>query len=336
MHSAGPNRHVVVVGAGGDMASFAVDRLARTHAGLRFTLTDIDEARVQALTQRLPPGRASTRRLDLFDDTALAHVIQNADLVVCGAGPSLRTTGPVVRACIAAGVDYLDFADDAEAFLDALPLHDEASSAEVRCLLSCGISPGYTNLQAAEAMSRLDVVHEVDLAWVAGDEGAHDYQRAVVSHLVHMLAGEAISWKDGAEHRQPGFRETTLFPFSEPLGVYRVFETNHPEAVQLARLAPDARRIRVLGGMHPPAVNALCAAVGEAVRAGQVDHDVAVAWFQDVMADRTGPWKPWPAALAGLRKHVQQGYLTRRQAGRFLSDSSEGGISRIWQDAACG
>lgn len=52
-------------------------------------------------------------------------MVNGADLVVLGAGPYIRTSAPVIEACLEAKVPYLDFDDDVESTEHALSLHEK-------------------------------------------------------------------------------------------------------------------------------------------------------------------------------------------------------------------
>src|SRR5215831_3361211 len=112
-------RRVVFIGAAGEMCRIAIERFAKADGDWHLTLCDIRPDILEPLVRRLPAGRASVRRLDLYDRQNLREVIDGAALVVLGAGPYIRTSEPVITACLDAKVPYLDFDDDVESTLHA-------------------------------------------------------------------------------------------------------------------------------------------------------------------------------------------------------------------------
>ena len=100
---------IVFIGAAGEMCRVAIERFAEAGVEWELELCDIRPENLEPLVRSLPAGRAIARRLDLFDRDGLREVVDGAALVVLGAGPYIRTSGPVVEACLEAKVPYLDF-----------------------------------------------------------------------------------------------------------------------------------------------------------------------------------------------------------------------------------
>lgn len=311
-------QRIVVVGAAGEMARVGIERLAAHTDGCTFGLYDLDEHRLRELAGRLAPDRVDVGALDLFDSAALERAIAGSALVVLGAGPYIRTAPPVMRACIAAGVDYLDFDDDIESTQDAFELDAEARRAGVALFIGCGASPGLTNVLAVDAASRLDDVEEIDVCWVAGDEGARPYGRAVIEHVFHIAAGTTVTWRDGRHLTVETFVANEVVDLGGGIGRYRLYETAHPEAVTLPRRFPAARSIRVLGGAHPQPMNGLVRGISVAVERGALTVDEAVDWFQAVTQDENGSLKGWRHALGGMLGQVRRGESSLGELGGFL------------------
>ncbi|GFG16393.1 conserved hypothetical protein [Aspergillus udagawae] len=115
----------VFIGAAGEMCRVAVERFA-TVSDAPIVLADINVTALESLAAKLPAGRASIKKLDLFDKSSLNETIRGAALVVLGAGPYMRTSEPVLKACLAAKVPYLDFDDDVQSTLAALDLQEQS------------------------------------------------------------------------------------------------------------------------------------------------------------------------------------------------------------------
>jgi saccharopine dehydrogenase-like NADP-dependent oxidoreductase len=101
--------------------------------------------------------------LDLFDRAALLEAINGAALVVLGAGPYMRTSEPVLTACLEAKVPYLDFDDDVDSTQAALALHERAKAEGVPCYIGCGISPGMSSVMVLDVTAELDTVDAIDI-----------------------------------------------------------------------------------------------------------------------------------------------------------------------------
>ncbi|WP_034278528.1 saccharopine dehydrogenase family protein [Haloechinothrix halophila] len=313
-------KRIVFIGAAGEMCRVAIERFAKAGGDWKLELCDIRPETLESLARSLPAGRATTRRLDLFDRTDLRKVVDGAALVVLGAGPYIRTSEPVIEACLEAKAPYLDFDDDVESTEAALALHDRARKAGVPILLGCGASPGLTNVMTADAARDLDTVERIDVCWVTGDERPHPYGRAVLEHAVHIAAGPCVTWEHGQRVMHETFVETDVLPLGNTLGDFRLYESAHPEAVTMPRRWPDAQRIRVLGSLDPQPVNGILRGIGVAVQKGAMTMEEAIDFLDDIMTDGRGNAKGWRHALAGIWGQVRRGEVGRGEVLRYLAD----------------
>lgn len=309
---------IVVIGAAGGMARVGLQRLSSIRDDLIFELYDLDMDRLENVAATLPRDRVTTGRVDLFDPPELRRALDGASLVLLGAGPYLKTAPPVMRACIEAGVDYIDFDDDVESTLDGFELDNQARAAGVGLFLGCGASPGLSNVMAVDAAKQLDRVETIDVCWVSGDEGPYPFGAAVLEHAIHISAGHTLIWREGREVAVPTFVENEVFPMGGDLGDYRLYLTGHPEAVTLPRFFSGVRSVRVMGGLHPQPVNGVIRGVSLAVKDGKLTLTEAVKWFQAVMQDQSGSLKVWRHALAGMLGQVRRDEATLGEMGSYL------------------
>ena len=216
----------------------------------QLVIADAVSARASLLADRLCDPRVSSRRLDAGDRTALAGAIRETGttLVLNAALPV--TNLEVMRACLAAGCDYIDMAsggtDD-----DGIPKLDDqfALDAEFRAagrtaLLGMGADPGTTNIYAAYAAKHLlDEVTELRVR--DGDNSicqGHDGFVAAFSPWVFLdeCLCRAVSYRDGRYHLEAPLTGFEPFDFPE-LGVLNCFYVDHEESKTLPRFFPAAR-----------------------------------------------------------------------------------------------
>jgi saccharopine dehydrogenase-like NADP-dependent oxidoreductase len=309
---------IVVLGAAGEMMSLALQRFTGARTDVPLALYDLDLPRLQALSESLPVT-CSYDIVDLFDPQELARVIDGACLVVLGAGPYLRTSAPVLEACLNAGVDYLDFSDDIEPTLAALELDEKVQAAEIACYLGCGASPGLLNVMAADAAADLDTVASIDVCWCTGDEGPRPYGAAVIEHLLHIAAGPCMMWRDGRFVTVESFGSSERIVMGGGLGEVSLYQCAHPESTTLPRKYPEASSIRVLGGLDPAPVNAIARGVAVAVRDKRLSNETAIQFFQDIMQDKTGALAAWKYAGPELVRQARRGESSWRELAHFLA-----------------
>ncbi|MUL49862.1 saccharopine dehydrogenase [Mycobacterium sp. CBMA293] len=316
-------RRVVFIGAAGEMCRLAIERFAVAAGDWKLELYDIRPELLDQLIELLPTGLATAARLDLYDADGLRNVVEGAALVVLGAGPYNRTAGPVMDACLAAKVPYLDFDDDIESTLHALTLTDNAREAGVPMYIGCGASPGITNVLVADAAGELDSVENIDVYWVVGDERG-SIGRAVLDHMLRVAAGPCMTWQNGGPVMHQSWLETRWTELGAGLGLTMVHETAHPEPVTLPRKYPDAKNIRCFGGLDPAPYNGLIRGVGLAVQKGQMPVEEAIDFLVALLTNKFGSVQGWRHALSGLRDVVRTGEVTRTELIKFLAKAAVG------------
>ncbi|MBT2423778.1 saccharopine dehydrogenase NADP-binding domain-containing protein [Streptomyces sp. ISL-22] len=315
-------RRVVFIGAAGEMSRIAIERFARAGGDWHLTLCDIRPEILEPLVARLPAGRATVRRLDLFNHQDLLDTISGAALVVLGAGPYLRTSEPVITACIEAKVPYLDFDDDVESTQHALSVHEKAEAAGIPLYIGCGASPGATNVMVVDAANQLDSVETIQVGWLMGDERPV-VGRAVIHHMLHISVGNCLTWENGGPVNHDSFVETTTMTLGGGIKETVLYETAHPEPVTLPRRYPGARSIRCFGGLDPAPTNGLARGIALAVHEGRLTEDEAVDYIVDVANERfLGNRRALRAMLGGLFGQVRRGETSWGTLLKFAAKSA--------------
>jgi short subunit dehydrogenase-like uncharacterized protein len=88
------------------------------------------------------------RVLDLGDPAALQAALDDVDLVLNAAGPFLHTAAPLARACLSAGVHYLDISNELQVFRSLYDLDEEAERVGVSIIPGVGFGVVATNCLA--------------------------------------------------------------------------------------------------------------------------------------------------------------------------------------------
>ncbi|MEG0341617.1 MAG: saccharopine dehydrogenase NADP-binding domain-containing protein [Acinetobacter sp.] len=317
------SRRIIFIGAAGEMCRLAIERFAKADGDWELVLCDIRPELLSTLIKKLPAGLATAQHLDLYDEKNLRATIKGADLVVLGAGPYIRTSAPVINACLAEKVPYLDFDDDVESTEHALSLHEKAKAAGIPVYVGCGASPGMANVLVVDAANELDTVENIDCCWVVGDERP-GIGRAVLEHFLHITAGDCLTWENGKRVNHETFVETGFAPMGGGLGEILMYETAHPEPVTLPRKYPNAQRIRCLGGLNPPPFNGLGRGIGLAVQHGKMTSKEGVDFLEDLLNNKLGSIKGWKAALSGMMGQVKRGECSAHEVAEFLGKSAIG------------
>lgn len=252
---------VIVLGGVGAVGRVAARTLAAHDAFDRVVIADIDLDGARGLAAEMGAGVEAVR-LDASDETAVEAAARGADVVLNCSGPFYRLAAPVLRAVIAAGVDYVDVCDDVDATLAQLEMDGAARAAGVAAVIGMGNSPGVTNLLAQFAAEHLlDSVEAVDIYHAHGGEAFEG--AGVVAHRFHGMSMAIPVYLDGA---------LTTVRFHEPDGValrervsfhllgdgIPVYPYPHPEQITIPRHLP-LRRVTNRGTVLPDEYFALTA-----------------------------------------------------------------------------
>jgi saccharopine dehydrogenase-like NADP-dependent oxidoreductase len=321
---------VVFIGAAGEMCRIAIERFAAA-TDISLVLADINVAAIEALAAKLPAGRATAQKLDLYNRPSLLAITKGASLVVLGAGPYAKTSEPVLSACLENKVRYLDFDDDVESTTAALALHEKSKAAGVPFFIGCGASPGMTNVMAVDAAKGIQKVDTIDVCWLVGDERP-GIGKAVLEHLMHIAAGPCLTWANGKATVNESWVETGYAPIGHH-GEMLLHETAHPEPVTLPRLFPNADRIRCLGGLHPAPFNGVARGLGVAVRSQKITLDEAVSFLLNLI-NNPNPLEGWEAGLGKASGYLRGGDISLKELWQAITHTA--GALGPWRHAIFG
>lgn len=239
---------ILLIGGAGDMARSLVDLMRNEEAIEGITLADREEQGAMARAQDAGP-KFSAEKVDLGEPEALSASMRGHDLVINYAGPFYRWERPAAEAAVAAGVDYLSIADDYDAYLAVADLEDCAREAGVKVMTGFGNSPGLTQLLAKIGCETMEKPAKVAVNWAGGANEAVGPSN--ILHVLHLMSGETLQWRDGAEQYVPCGRGKKVVEFPEPIGRIPTWYTGHAESVTLPRSIPGLDYVSVHGGAVP-------------------------------------------------------------------------------------
>ncbi len=156
---------VAILGAGG-LGRALVSELRADHRVTGLTVIDRvgDRARVLAGIHERVPIEAHAVNVENVD--VLARTLRGLDVAVNATLPRHNLT--IMRACLDAGVNYVDVAAAGPSrpggplgIFEQLDQHEVFRSAGLTALLSMGLDPGITNVLAREACEGLDRIDAI-------------------------------------------------------------------------------------------------------------------------------------------------------------------------------
>lgn len=325
-----PSKPVVFIGAADVICGKAVQFFAKA-SDAPIILADADEEAIERATAELPVGRATTKRVNIFEPDELRKIVTGAELVVLGAQPYYRTSGPVLAACLDAKVPYLDYSDDVTSTQDSLELSEKAKEQGIPCYINCGASPGMSNLMAIDAAKELDIIDTIDVCWYVTDEGGEN-GKEVLEHLMHIAAGPCLTWAEGKAAVHENWVETVYAPVVPGSAEVLLHESVHPEPVTLPRVFPNANRIRCIGAINPAPFNGFARGLAVAVRTGALSMDAATDFLWKLAKKGTSPG--WSTVIRTLTAQLRGGEITLKELYQ-LSSHTIGSFSP-WRHALWG
>lgn len=240
-------KKVLIIGAGAQ-GNVIAGVLAAAEDVAAIILADIDQDRADEVARYLGSPKVHPQALDASDIATLEDLItsEGFDLVVNATLPVL--VRPILAACAAAGVDYLDMASNEmlipstgetvqDRFLVEQFEFDAAfRAAGRRALILAGGDAGLVNIMARHAADQLDTIDYIgikDYGVVEADEPVALWS---LQTYLEDCAEPAVYWEDGEYHYAPIFSGAEEYYFPPPLDRHGiVYYHAHEEPVTLPR-----------------------------------------------------------------------------------------------------
>jgi len=191
-------------------------------------------------------------QVDADDRAAMTALLERErpDLVINVALPYQDL--PIMDACLAAGVHYLDTANyepPEEAKFEyswQWAYQDRFRDRGLIALLGSGFDPGVTNVYTAYIRKHLlDEIHELDIIDCnAGDHGQPFATNFNPEINIREVTAEGRYWRDGAWLSTPPLSHRRRFDFPEGIGPRQIYLMYHEELESLVKHFPEIRRAR--------------------------------------------------------------------------------------------
>src|SRR4051794_14469878 len=129
---------VMVLGASGTMGRLIADELA--DRGLSIGLAGRDAEALTKLGRRLSGrgARIDVRTVEAITTASMAEAVVDAGVVLSTIGPFTRWADPVVEACLAGGVSYVDIANEWQAVRQLLDRDEHARERGITLVTGAG------------------------------------------------------------------------------------------------------------------------------------------------------------------------------------------------------
>ena len=230
---------VLLLGAAGNSGRLiAADLAAR---GLTVRLAGRRRGPLEDLARALAAGGATTdvRTVDVSDAASLAEAMAGVGVVLSTIGPFARQAGPVIDACLAAGVSYVDIANEWAAVRGLIDRGDQARAHAVTLVTGAGFGPAATETLVLRLVDQMGTVPGlVRVAAAAEVTRQSDGVRQTIQESLSQ--GVAITYRDGQVVREALGRGATVLSFG---GAQRQMLPGPVGDLETARLASGAANV---------------------------------------------------------------------------------------------
>jgi short subunit dehydrogenase-like uncharacterized protein len=230
---------VLLLGAAGSSGQLIAAELAAR--GLSLRLAGRRRGPLEDLARALAADGATTYvyTVDISDAASLAGAIAGVGVVMSTIGPFARQAGPVIDACLAAGVSYVDIANEWPAVRGLLDRDGQARAHGVALVTGAGFGPAATETLVLRLVEQMGVVPDrVRVAAAAGVTRHSDGARQTIQESLSQ--GVAITYRDNQVVREALGSGATVLTFG---GAPRQMLPGPVGDLEAARLASGAANV---------------------------------------------------------------------------------------------
>jgi Saccharopine dehydrogenase NADP binding domain len=230
---------VLLLGAAGNSGQLIAAELAAR--GLSVRLAGRRRGPLEDLARALTADGATThaRTVDVGDAASLAEAIAGVGVVLSTIGPFARQAGPVIEACLTAGVSYVDIANEWPAVRGLLDRDEQARAHAVTLVTGAGFGPAATETLVLRLVGQMDVVPDL-VRVAAAAQVAHQSDGVRQTILQSLSDGVAITYRDDQVVREALGRGATVLTFG---GAERQMLPGPVGDLETARLASGAANV---------------------------------------------------------------------------------------------
>jgi short subunit dehydrogenase-like uncharacterized protein len=230
---------VLLLGAAGNSGRLIAAELAARRLSVRLAGRRRGPLEDIARALAAEGATADVRTVDVSKAASLAEAIGGAGVVLSTIGPFARQAGPVIDACLAAGLPYVDIANEWAAVRGLLDLDAQARAHAVALVTGAGFGPAATETLVLRLVEQIGVVP--DLVRVAAAAQVTRQSLGVRQTIQESLSqGVAITYRDGQVVREALGIGATVLTFG---GAQRPMLPGPVGDVETARLASGAANV---------------------------------------------------------------------------------------------
>jgi saccharopine dehydrogenase (NAD+, L-lysine-forming) len=229
---------VLLLGAAGNSGQLIAAELAARGLSVRLAGRRLGPLEELARVLAADGATVEVRTVDAGDTASLAEAIVGVGVVLSTIGPFARQAGPVIDACLTAGVSYVDIANEWPAVRGLLDRDEQARAHQVALVTGAGFGPAATETLVLRLVGQMGTVPaRVRVAAAAGVTRQSDGVRQTIQET---LSQGATTYRDGQVVREALGSGATVLTFG---GAQRQMVPGPVGDLEAARLASGAADI---------------------------------------------------------------------------------------------
>ncbi|MGN6794774.1 MAG: saccharopine dehydrogenase NADP-binding domain-containing protein [Streptosporangiaceae bacterium] len=229
---------VLLLGAAGNSGRLIASELTSRRVSVR--LAGRSHGPLKDLAEALGADGAEpqVRVVVANDPASLTEAITGVRVVLSTIGPFTRQAGPVIEACLAAGVSYVDIANEWPAVRGLLDRDEQARAHQVALVTGAGFGPAATETLVLRLVGQTGVVPaRVRVAAAPGVTVRSDSVRQTIQESLSQ--GVTVTYRDGQIVRDALGSGATVLTFGSAQRQMLPGPVGDLEAARLASGAPD-------------------------------------------------------------------------------------------------
>ncbi|MFB0501264.1 MAG: saccharopine dehydrogenase family protein, partial [Candidatus Bathyarchaeia archaeon] len=205
---------------------------------------------------RLKSDKVSTYRVDANKVDDIMRAAKRVNVIVNATTWNAKFNLNIMEAALKTGAHYQDLASYPP---QQLELSERWKEAGLTALIDTGVSPGFTNVLAAQAADKLDRVEEIRVRLWHAVESEEPVSLWSPETAWRDMATEPIVYENVEYKRVPPFSGEEVYAFPDPVGPQTVFWHDHEEPETLPRfIGKGVRYVDFkMGGPEFPLAKAL-------------------------------------------------------------------------------
>jgi Saccharopine dehydrogenase NADP binding domain len=265
-----PPMRILVLGASGQFGKRLCRRLVRLD-GLHLLLAGRDRQKLEAARRQLaaPDAKADTIVCDINDPRfADALYVRKVALVIHLAGPFQEQDYQVARACLRAGVAYIDMADGREFAANFASLDREAKEKKIPLITGASTVPGLSSAVLDEASKDFSEINAAEYGICAALKTGLGL--ATLQAVLSYCGKPYEVLKNGDRATVHGLGSPRYHDFPAPLGRRYVVDCDIPDHALFPARYPALKQMSFGSCLDVPGLARILALMSFAVRKGWI------------------------------------------------------------------